>query len=60
MIMHRSPGAPRIHACSDTYYSGMEMQASSEQFLGEVISAHKKRAMLIGKSQCEKKIAGEI
>ena len=36
------------------------MQASSEKFLGDVISAHKKKAMLIGKSQCEKKLAGEI
>lgn len=36
------------------------MQASSEKFLGDVISAHKKKAMVIGESQCEKKLAGKI
>ena len=43
---------------SDTL--GMEMQASSEKFLDEVISAHKKKAVIIGQSQCEKKLAGKI
>ena len=39
---------------------GMEMQASSEKFLDEVISAHRKKAAIIGQSQCEKKLAGNI
>lgn len=40
---------------------GMEMQASSANLLSDVIRAHKNRGMfMVGKSQCEKKLAGEI
>ena len=37
------------------------MQASSAKLLSDVIRAHKNRGMfMVGKSQCEKKLAGEI
>ena len=38
----------------------MTMFASTNKFLNEVISAHKKKFAMFGKSQCEKKIAGLI
>jgi hypothetical protein len=39
----------------------MSMQASNDDFLNEVIAAHKKKPLMGGlKSQCEKKIAGLI
>lgn len=44
------------HTCPDC---GMNVQASTDDYLAEVIVAHKKRP-LIGKSQCEKKVAGFI
>eukprot|EP00585_Thalassiosira_rotula_P016194 CAMPEP_0196168696 /NCGR_PEP_ID=MMETSP0911-20130528/3383_1 /TAXON_ID=49265 /ORGANISM="Thalassiosira rotula, Strain GSO102" /LENGTH=67 /DNA_ID=CAMNT_0041434743 /DNA_START=95 /DNA_END=298 /DNA_ORIENTATION=+ len=45
------------HTCPDC---GMKMQASTEDYLGKVISAHKKKAIFLGDSQCEKKLAGKI
>mmetsp|Transcript_38812 Transcript_38812/g.93369 ORF Transcript_38812/g.93369 Transcript_38812/m.93369 type:complete len:83 (+) Transcript_38812:260-508(+) len=44
------------HTCPDC---GMEMQASSDDFLVVVVTAHKKTAFL-GQSQCQKKLAGKI
>ncbi len=38
----------------------MEMQASSEEYLGKVTVAHKKKAIFLGASQCEKVLAGKI
>jgi len=49
--------APCQHTCPDC---GMSVQASSDDFLNEVIQAHKKKPFMGLKSQCEKKIAGLI
>ena len=41
--------------------TGMEMQASSDKFLNDVISAHKKASLMgMGESQCQRKLAGKI
>jgi hypothetical protein len=38
----------------------MMVQASTEDYLYEVIAAHKKKPLILGQSQCDKKIAGLI
>mmetsp|Transcript_21229 Transcript_21229/g.36247 ORF Transcript_21229/g.36247 Transcript_21229/m.36247 type:complete len:99 (-) Transcript_21229:142-438(-) len=49
--------APCQHTCPDC---GMSVQASTDDFLNEVIQAHKKKPFMGLKSQCEKRIAGLI